>query len=167
MTLYHKVSRQALDDTLAHGLKRALRGELGVHDMIAATDRFLDERRSTKLRAGGISRDNAVYAYLGTDQSLISIEDGQDEPLAKHLQQGDCLLKLTVDPKDCYVSDLDQFDAVKQALETEQPELAEERAVRYWDTVTPLPLYENGTFRRPEIIITKDISPDALTVVVR
>lgn len=165
MTLYHKVSREALDDTLQHGLKRALRGKHGAADIIAITDQFLDQHRPADLRTNNVSRDQAIYAYIGTDHSITSIENGQEEPLSKHLQQDDSLLKLTVDPKDCYVSDLDQFDAVKQALEADDPALAEERADHYWETVTPLSQYENDTFRRPEIIITKDIAPAAITVV--
>jgi len=165
MTLYHKVSSESLDDTLQHGLKRALRGERGAADIIAVTDQFLDQHRPATLRTNNVSRDHAIYAYIGTDHSITSIENGQEEPLSKHLEQDGGLLKLTVDPKDCYVSDLDQFDAVKQALEADDPTLAEERADRYWETITPLSRYEHGTFRRPEVIITNDISPNAIAIV--
>ncbi|HET6746909.1 MAG TPA: hypothetical protein VFH06_02260 [Candidatus Saccharimonadales bacterium] len=74
------------------------------------------------------------------------------------------LLELTIDSKYCYVSDLDKYDAVKSSLLNNNKERAFTYAQIYWRSITNLAVFQPGTIARPEVMIVKDLPPDAISV---
>ena len=166
MTLYHEVAQDTLASILRDGIKRTARGDKGDNSAIKRADDYLDARRPGILRDKGVSRDNNIYAYLGDDHSLVDIRSGDIVPLTQHPDPDSSLLRLSVDPTLCYVSDLDDYDALKQAIETEAPDaVLETKATAYWRALTPLTTYRPGSIRRPEVMITRDIAAENITVV--
>lgn len=164
MLVYHEASPDMIESILQHGLKKQSRGEKGDDVWIKKTDKFLDECRPKKLREAGVSRDDNVYAYLLTDECVVSIKDGTFVPLTAFVKQASSgLLKLNVDEAQCFVSDLDTYDALKNALQNhDSPDTIETLAHSYWRKLTPLSNYQNRTIRRPEIMITYDITPQCI-----
>lgn len=163
MTLYHELSPDALVSALREGLRRTSRGEKGQDDAIKKTDAYLDQHCPAPLRAKGVSRDDNIYAYLGTEDTLIDIRDGRTVPLTDRPDPTSKLLRLSVDPAHCYVSDLERYDAVKRAIDQHSDTQLAALATEYWQHITPLASYGPGSIRRPEIMITCDLAPHALT----
>ena len=163
MPLYHELSPEALRNALADGLKRTSRGDKGQDEAIKKTDTYLDRRRPDALRKHGVSRDDNIYAYLGTDRTMIDIRDGRTIPLAEHPDPDSRLVMLSVDPSDCFVSDLDRYDTLRQAITDKKPVDLKALAADYWQHVIPLPDYQPGSVRRPEIMVTRDLPPASLT----
>ena len=166
MTLYHEIPGDTRESILRDGLKRTSRGDKGDDAAIQQADKYLDDRRPAALRENNVSRDDNIYAYLGDDRSLVDIRSGDVVPLNRHPDPDSSLLRLSVDPALCYVSDLDRYDALKQALEAgSADDLLEAQAAAYWDALIPLASYQSGSIRRPEVMITRDIAPEDITVV--
>ena len=67
MTLYHEVTKDSLIDILQNGLIRASRGKKGNDHAIIATDTYLDAHRPAWVVDHNISRDDALYAFIGTE----------------------------------------------------------------------------------------------------
>lgn len=61
-----------------------------------------------------------------------------------------------VDPKHCYVSDLDLYDRIKSFFESGDVAQAEKLAPTYWEKLTSLEEY-GGWFRHPEVLVTYNI----------
>lgn len=162
MIVYHKISSSSLDSVLQKGLRRQSRGKSGDDAMIIKTDYFLDERRSTDMKAKGISRDNNIYAYIGDGEKIVDITNGDIVSFDLFKQQSDePLLRLQVDPHRCFVSDLTSYDRVKHAMAQGVSGAELEILARaYWHSVQSLSHFQLGTIRRPEVMITYDISPD-------
>jgi hypothetical protein len=163
--VYHEVLPDALDNALSEGVKRSTHGEKS-DSLAKKTDDYLDRRRPEHLPSE-VSRANAVYGYLSDDDKLISIDDGTPVDVKVFAaQRSHVLLRMTVDLDKCFVSDLDRYDAVKEALEGGGEDAAlDQLAARYWDRLTPLEKYDFGRFRRPEALITHDVAPSDITVV--
>ena len=162
MIVYHEVSNDALDSVLEEGLVRTSRGEKGDDSSIAKTDELLDGNRPAALREIGISRDDNLYAYLSSDTSLIDITDGSLVPLDTFIKNSDgAVLALTINAPQCYVSDLDQYDAVKEAVENDNDiETLQEMSETYWNSLVPLDEFTPGDIDRPEVMIPYDILPE-------
>jgi hypothetical protein len=166
MIIYHIVASQALPSTLSHGLKKTSRGEKGSDEAIIQTDIFLDKMRPSSIREAGISRDNNIYGYLPKGENVIDIQDGSLVEIDKLAKKGQRTLRLNVDAQRCYLSDLDIYDTLRQAIENHQSrEHLNELASNYWKRVVSLVEASESTARRPEVMVTYNIPPDAIQVV--
>ena len=162
MRVYHQVTPDSLESALTNGLKRTSRGEKGYDAAVTITDVILDRDCPKELREQGVSRDNNLYAYMPTETGVIDITDGADVPLKEFVEKSDqATLELDIDPRECFVSDLDTFDALKEALANREPSLTIQKLSHsYWSKVVPLHDYTPGTFNRPEIMIPYDVGPE-------
>jgi hypothetical protein len=159
--IYHQLTNEAWELAKAKGLLRNTRGDKGQDEQIIKTDKFLDTHVPQALQNKGVSRCNTIYGYLGNKNKLIDIQSGSLQPITQiAAQKGHVLLRLEVELRHCWVSDLDLYDAVKHANEANR----KKAAVRYWNALRPLADYKN-TMSRPEIMITIDIPPSHLQVV--
>lgn len=159
MYAYHEVNPDALEATLTNGLKRDSRGDKGDDESIIKVDKLLDENCPEDLKGQGVSRQNNLYAYVQYDDHVISIDNGEPVPIDEFVSRSQqSVLRLQIDPKRCFVSDLDTYDAVKNALKQHvNQKIINELVKSYWDKLTPLPRYTHGTFSRPEIMVTYDV----------
>lgn len=168
MKVYHEIQPDKLQAALTNGLACTSRGDKGDDTSIIKTDQFLDAHRPHSLTQHGVSRDNNLYAYVRVDESVIDITDGEHIPIDTFLStRAGRVLELDVDPNRCFVSDLDTYDALKSAIEQRKNHTTlEQLAKSYWNKVTKLSRFDSSTMRRPEIMITYDISPHHLTILV-
>src|SRR5690606_87943 len=117
MIVYHEIDPSSCEAALKDGLKRTSRGEKGDDELIKTTDELLDSRRPSGLSQAGVSRDNNLYAYLSSDDHIIDIKDGLEKPISEFTDRGEqVLLRLQVDSDKVYVSDLDRYDRLKEAV---------------------------------------------------
>lgn len=166
VVIHHEARPESLDAILRDGIKRDDEGAKS-DDVIRRTDDCLQSRLPADLAAQGVSRSSVVYGYLSTDGKLVDIRTG-DEVDAKEFTEGrdEVLLRITVESTDCFVSDLDAYDAVKVCVDSGAEEtLLSRLAERYWTRVVPFDDYEAGLYRRPEVMVAEDIAPEAITVV--
>ena len=165
-TAYHQVAREQLKSILSDGLLQGSEGDKTDAD-IRDTDLFLNEHRPPEVIAAGIDRQRNIYCYLTDGDKVIDITSGESKPRHNILTDPDqVLLKLTVDPDRCFVSDLDLFDEVKSLLKAGQIQQANERAITYWECLTVLRFYDRQVpFRRPELMVPYDLPPDVITVI--
>lgn len=159
MNVYHEASETSLGSILKDGLQCSDRGAKGQDGDIIKADEFLDERRPKALKQAGASRCNNVYGYVGTEGTVVSITDGSVVRLEKKREGYGAVLLLDIDPTRCFVSDLDTFDAVKDALVSGDTKTAERLAGDYWQSLVPFTRYRWQQIRRPEVMITYDITP--------
>lgn len=165
MVLYHEVTKDSVEKILTDGLKRTSRGDKGDKSDIIETDRFLDDHRPTALRQQDVSRDDNLYAFVGTDDSLVDITNGATVMIKDYPREDSVLLRLSVDEAYCFVSDLDRYDAVKAAIANHETATLTELVDEYWANLTPLRDFTIGDIVRPEIMITHNIPPTQLTPV--
>lgn len=166
MVIYHQVAAGTVADLKAQGIKKGDRGTKGQDKAIIRTDKLLDAHRPERILRAGVSRCAAIYCYLGTETEVIDITDGSVVPVAKlKVKPGQALLRLTVDAPRCWVSDLDAFDSLKQAITKHQTEdQLLQLAQNYWQTLVRLDAYQAGSIRRPEVMITYDLKPQEFVV---
>lgn len=167
MIVYHETNPSDKDSILRDGLKCTSRGEKGDESAIAKTDYFLDNYRPDTLRRAGVSRDNNLYAFVWRNNKIISITDGADIDVKEFVKNSDRLvLRLQVDPRRCFVSDLNAYDTVKKAIENkkDQHEIIELAQI-YWDKVAALSSYELSSIGRPEVMVTYDVPASQIKVV--
>ena len=166
MIIYHQINSDELDTILQQGLKCVSRGEKGDNKDIIKTDRFLDTLRPDAIQKAGLSRDNNLYGYMSIDGSVIDIRDGKIISIDRFARNSKfTTLRLTVDPERCYVSDLNLYDTVKERLKNDAPSrhlIA--LGTTYWNTITKLSECDTPP-RRPEVMVTYDITPENITVV--
>jgi hypothetical protein len=163
MFIYHEIRPEALPTALAEGLVRTSQGAKSEDPAILKTNSFLDKHCPDHLRAAGLSRRNNIYGYIGSGSSIIDIQNGQKIPLQEKQRQNNlALVRLEVDPRHCWISDLDKYDAVKDAImrNTSIQELIP-LSNDYWNSLQPLKDY-SARIRRPEVMIICDISPLAI-----
>lgn len=167
MIAYHEINPDTLESIRTKGLQRAARGEKGDKRAIKQTDALLDANIPAHLRRAGVSRANNNYAYVVTNGKVIDITDGHAIDEQKFITSSSrAVLQLHLDSDLCYVSDLDAYDQLKEAVENEQTDdIINRHVTTYWKRVIPLLAYERKKIRRPEIIIPYDIPPHAITVV--
>lgn len=165
MILYHEVTAEALERTLADGLKAESRGEKGDDPDIIETDTYLDEHRPAPLSRQGISRSDSLYAFVGTENSLVDITNGATVALQDYPLQDSHLLRLSIGSDSCYVSDLDRYDAVRKAIANHETATLTELADEYWTHLVPLSDFAIGDIARPEVMVTHDIDPTDISVV--
>ena len=100
---------------------------------------------------------------MGDESTMIDIDDGQRVSIQEKKRRNNlALLRLKVNPQDCWVSDLDAYDAVKAAITDHKPRYVLLALCNdYWGKVQPLATYSGG-IQRPEVMITQDIAPSAI-----
>lgn len=165
---YHEVDPTQLNSILAHGLMRSSTGSKTNDIAIVKTDQLLDRYRPDNLRSAGVSRENNLYGYYAVDNKIADIITGQLVELSDFMAKSEqAVLRLTVDPEYCYVSDLDMYDNVKLMVEAddENEETLRDLALRYWNSLVPFTDFEKPMISRPEVMITYDINPHDITVV--
>lgn len=166
-TVYHEMRQSNVGEALREGLRRTSRGDKGSDETIKQTDELLDSLRPTELRQAGVSRDDNLYCYLAHGDKVVDIVDGEmKKPCDISKSPQHQLLKVAVDPSQCYVSDLDMYDQIKMALEAGQADKAKRLAGKYWQNLTRLDQYNHGRgFRRPEVMVTYDVPPENVQII--
>jgi hypothetical protein len=164
--VYHEIDPAQLDSILADGLLRSSTGSKTNDIAIIKTDQLLDRYRPDNLRNAGVSRENNLYGYFTVDNKIADIITGQLVAVSDFVAKSDqAVLRLTIDPSYCYVSDLDLYDNIRIIIEANDhdptlPDLARS----YWDNLLPFIGFEKSIINRPEIMITYDIKPPDITV---
>lgn len=169
MIVYHEVNPSSLESVLREGLKRTSRGEKGDDSSIAETDKYIDEHRPQKWTDAGVSRDDNLYGYLTDGTNIINDLSGRTIPVDQFVNQSNmAVLRLTVDPNRCVISELAAYNDLQEAIERRaaDDELQKLAAV-YWDRVIPAAEFHVSDTERPELMITYDIAPDCIEVVRR
>lgn len=167
MRLFHEIPKHSVTSILEEGLKRTSRGEKGNDDAIIKTDKLLDEYRPDRLLHANVSRDNNIYAYIGYSDTIIDITNDREVALARYVRaSSNVLLELYIDQENCYVSDLELYDSIKNGVESgmSNKELLN-KIEQYWQTLVPLNAFHLGSIRRPEVMITHDIPATQLQIV--
>jgi hypothetical protein len=167
LVVYHEIKKDRLESVLERGLKRTSRGEKGDDSTTARTDKLLDEHRPDHLKQAGVSRDDNLYCYLTHNQGVVDITTGEVKAATDISESPDQqLLHIKVDASRCYVSDLDLYDQIAEAVENNDTDRVNELAGAYWQRLTRLDEYDHARgFRRPEVMVTYNISPSLLEVV--
>ena len=164
--LYHEVAPEDVADILARGIAKTSRGEKGSDRLIRKTDQLLDDLRPEGLKVKGISRDDNIYAYFTYEDIVIDIKDGNPVPVNDFIKASDqAVVELSVDEARCYVSDLDVYDAMKDAVSGGNDASARTLAKRYWEQLIPLVIFEPGLIIRPEVMITYDVPSENVRAV--
>lgn len=166
ITVYHEVDPSSREEILDQGIDRESEGQK-MDTEKRKVDEYLDTHLPLELDALDISRDSVVYAYMAHEGNIIDISDGEFIPIDEFNDRSEqTLLKLTVESKDCYVSDLDLYDTLMRAMELgEQDGKLQYLAFHYWESIVPYDKYEMGSIRRPEVMIANDIRPGAVEIV--
>jgi hypothetical protein len=165
-TIIHEIDSKQLKQVMREGLNRTAQGSKSRDKLIRKTDELLDMHIPTNLSHLGVSRQNNSYGYLVFDNGLIDIKDGVKKSVKDFLAQSKMsVLQLSVNPRACYASDLDAYDSVKLALASDKLSHAEltKLAKAYWQKTVRLDKYTSG-IQRPEVMITYDIPPKAISV---
>lgn len=164
MIVYHEVAPEDVQEILQNGIRCGAEGEK-TDASIAQADKYLDKYIPENLAAAHVSRRNNIYAYLVEGESIVDITNGQRLTQAAFLARSEQqVVTLDIDPDRSYVSDVDAFDTLKQGLEEER-DAAELRrlASQYWARLLPLSQYDSGSRKRPEVMITYDVPPVAVS----
>jgi hypothetical protein len=166
MIVYHEVTRKDLPDILKEGIKRESKGSK-TNEIIQKTDDFLDSHVPPELAKQGVCRNNNIYAYVADDGHIIDITDGRHKSITDFARQSDgVILAIEIDPSTCYVSDLDAYDEVKQAVQNNADEhTLTAAAASYWARLVRLDQFKIDSIKRPEVMIPHDINPGSLSLV--
>jgi hypothetical protein len=165
MIVYHELDPDTVDDILKQGIRCSSTGSK-TDDAIQRTDELLDSLIPPGFADRRISRQHNLYAYLTHDGAVIDITDGQELPAADFLANSTmAVVSVEANPSAAYVSDIDAYDRVKEAIQNNAArETLNNLASDYWSRIIPLEDYQNGSFRRPEVMITYDVPPEAITL---
>jgi hypothetical protein len=166
VVIYHEVRPESLDKVLQEGIKRGDQGEKS-DSVVQRTDDCLESRISRELAGMGLSRRHVVYGYLSSGDKLVDIRSGEAVEVHRFSAQRELvLLRITVDSSKCFVSDLDAYDALKMCVESGAADtLLTRLAERYWARIVPLDDYDDGSYRRPEVMVTSDVDAQDIEVV--
>lgn len=166
MKAYHEISLDSLEGIQKEGLLCTPRGDKGDDESIIRTDRLLDKHRPTSLKDQGVSRGSSLYAYAYINGYIISITDGTRVALGQFLKNStQAVLEVDTDPRKCFVSNLDRFDALKLAIKTGKSQhTLRKLADLYWSELIVASELSSATIHRPEIMIPYDIPPDKIII---
>lgn len=167
MIVFHEANPDTVESVKEHGLRCTSRGEKGDDTTIVRTDEILDNYCPDGLRSSGVSRDNNLYAYIYVEGDIIRITDGERVPEHTFITDSDrAVFRINADAERCYVSDLDSYDKIKNAVADEaQENTIQTLAQEYWSKVLPLTNFSPGAIKRPEVMITYDVPPEAIEIV--
>ncbi len=159
MFVYHEADPSSAESILETGLKRTSRGAKGDDSAIARTDQLLDEHMPSELKDNNVSRDDNLYAYIADGDKIVDITDGQLVELSDFISRSkQAIFRLTVTPERCYVSDLDLYDRIKEAVENKTADDQVRNLVHnYWQALIQLDAFAIGEIKRPEVMVTYDI----------
>jgi hypothetical protein len=166
VTLFHEIDPSSQEGVLQGGIKRKASGDKTDPEK-KKIDTFLDTHLPDWAQYDDVYRGNVLYGYLADGDGVVDISTGDVLPLKKFMAASDqTLLRIKVDEEQCYVSDLDLYDTLVRAMELdEQDSTREHLADRYWQRIIPLRDYEQGTIKRPEVMVAADIKPEEIEVV--
>lgn len=164
MLIYHEIDKDSLNSVKVNGLKCQSRGVKSDDEAVRKTNAFLDDRRPSHVKAANVSRQRNLYGYLGNKSWIIDIKDGSHVAVREKRSQNNLvLLRLTVNQENCWISDLDIYDALKDAIMHRQSaSVLAELAARYWQAIQPLLTYDQSV-KRPEVLITRNIPPSNIS----
>lgn len=160
--LIHKISKDKIESAIITGL---LTNEVKdiKDDEINRTDELINHILPKKYIKVGINRKSNIYCYLTYDNYVIDIESGNKVDVKDlRVSPTDSLLYVDVDPTKCFVSDLDIYDQIKNALINNELKKAKQLAVLYLKKLQRLSDY-NHKIMRPEVMVTYNISPSNIT----
>jgi hypothetical protein len=185
VTVYHLTSADNLDTLQREGLRYGSQGARSREDHAAKTNKLLDGICPARLWELHVSRQGCIYAFAELEGKILDIAEGKAYPPADFpVDDGSVLLRLAIAPETAFVSDLDAYDSVARAIETDQPITAlRTLADTYWQRIITLPelitcyrLTEDGLqaidtvpaslprhFKRVDLMLTTDIPPAAIT----
>jgi hypothetical protein len=164
---FHEINKDNLELALKAGLKRTSRGDKGDNKEIIKTDKLLDDNRPAVLIQNNVSRDDNLYCYFYYKNKIVDITDGKLKDIHKiSTSKSQVLLRVSVIPTRCYISNLDLYDEVLLCLKRGNAAKAKKLADKYWHELTHLDKYDHSNgFIRPEIMVTYDIPLSCLEVV--
>ncbi len=161
--VYHQVARDTAQQIVRHGLLQGSGGERRDKD-IKKADSLLNELRPQHCAQRSLDRIKNVYGYLASGDKVIDIVTGRAKKPTEILEDpGQVLLQVEVDPRRCFVSDLDLYDTFLQLVKQGEAEQATKVGQAYWSTVRPLDSYD-GSIHRPEVMVTYDVPASAILV---
>lgn len=165
VVVYHEVRPESLEQVLRAGLKRSDEGEKS-DAVVQRTDDCLEDRMPADLARRGLSRRSVVYGFLSSGDKLVDIRDGREVGVEQFAAERELvLLRFDVDSADCFVSDLDAYDAIKVCVDSgAEDALLSRLAQRYWERVVPVDDYDPGRYRRPEVMVLNDIAAEDITI---
>jgi hypothetical protein len=168
VSAYHEIASSKLGAVLKNGLKRKAGGDKSSDKEITKTDGLLDKYCPKDLKDAGLSRQNNLYCYLAYKDSVVDITDGKLKLPAKLSQSPKhVLLRLYIDPIRCYVSNLDLYDQILEAIKLSQDSLAIELTHEYWRQITRLDKYDHTQgFKRPEVMVTYNVPKEYIGQVI-
>jgi hypothetical protein len=173
--VFHKAKAADGPQLLAHGLQYGRQGPLSREGPVAQANAYLDRHIPAACAGAGISRQQCIYAYLYKEGCLFGIKSGSPiKPEDWDPGQGFIRLCLQVDAAGGYVSDLDTFDRVAEALQKKLPDNElQQRAAAYWAALIPLTTVltkfaagrdgvtgpDGQRIARPEVMLTDSVPP--------
>lgn len=161
IVVYHEIDPLSLKDILRQGVSRTVHSDIRNGHIIERTNAFLEAHRPASLVRAQLSRFANTYAYLGNHEKLIDIVSGMRRHVSQFVKQtGKTLVRMRVDPSQCYVADLDLYDTLKRAMELgEQDSTREHLAEEFWNKLVRLDMFSPDLIKRPEVMVTYDILP--------
>jgi hypothetical protein len=172
--VYHKTSNDSLASIQQEGLHYGATGTNNQEPHARKTNETLDRLRPKHLVRQNVSRDNCLYCYLLIGDRLLDVDSGQTVPLTQWDPGEDKAgLLLEIDPSIAYVSDLEAYDRLADALERQAPnDKIENLAAQYWQRLLPLSealeryrLDSNrGRYGRVEVMLTASVPPENITI---
>ena len=138
--IYHKAAKDSLQSILAEGLRYGRQGRHSREDRVAQANDHLTALCPDQLRSNGVDRNGCIYCYLAVDGRIFDVESGVLVDAERwRVEEGMAKLRLTVDPKTAYVSDLDAFDEVAERIGEAPESTLHKLAERYWQRLVHLP----------------------------
>lgn len=166
VVVYHEIDPTLLNQVLHEGVKRTVHSEKSEEHLVKQTNEFLDTHRDENALRARLSRFTNTYAYLGNHEKLIDIVSGASSKVTQFVKKtGKTLVRMNVDPSQCYVADLDLYDTLKRAMELgEQDSTREHLAAVFWERLVRLDMFSPDLIRRPEVMVTYDVSPKSIEI---
>jgi hypothetical protein len=163
---YHSIQEEALARCLEIGLKYGEAGARSQEPHIQQTNDYLDRRIPSDLKSLRLYRQQCLYMYADIDGFVLDIQSGELTPWQEwDAGEGFCKLRVMLDEKACYVSDLEAYDELVRAVQQNAgAEALEHLAAQYWRRVIPFTGVSPLGYKRIEIMVTQDIRPHHITV---
>jgi len=168
IVVYHEIDPHSLRRVLKEGVRRTVHSAKSEEHLVKKTNLFLETHRDDTALRAKLSRLTNTYAYLGNHEKLIDIVNGVSSLVPQFVEKtGKTLVRMKVDPSQCYVADLDLYDTLKRAMELDEADSTREHlAVTFWEKLVRLDMFSPDLIKRPEVMVTYDVSPRSIEPVV-